>query len=118
GCPHCAQVLEYFEKGDLFNKYPVEKREIYFDRNNAFLFNEMLNNLGVEENSRGVPTAIIGKKILVGDKLIIDNFVSEADKFLSTNNTPENTSSYCWRCYAGYGSGYFDGLDLVWVIKT
>jgi cytochrome c biogenesis protein CcdA/glutaredoxin len=90
GCPHCAQVLEYFEKRDLFNKYPVEKMEIYFDHNNALLFNQMLASLGIDENSRGVPTVIIDKKVLIGDKPIIDNFVSEADKFLSTNKIPED----------------------------
>lgn len=91
GCPHCAQVLEYFEKGDLFNKYHVEKKEIYFDRNNALLFNELLGSLGIDESSRGVPTVIVGKKVLVGDKPIIDNFVSEADKFLNTNEISENS---------------------------
>lgn len=91
GCPHCAEVLSYFEKENLFSKYSVEKKEIYFDRNNALLFNQVLDNLGIKESSRGVPTVIIGKKVLVGDKPIIDSFVIEADKFLSTTNISENT---------------------------
>ncbi len=90
GCPHCTQVLEYFERENLLNKYPVEKREIYFDRGNALLFNEMLSSLGIDESSRGVPTVIIGKKVLVGDKPIIDNFVLEADKFLNSSEISEN----------------------------
>jgi len=82
GCPHCSIVEEYFETQDLYAKYPVEKKEIYSNRDNALLFTSLLTKLGVPENRRGVPLVIIGDKVIVGDKSIIDNFVTEADKFL------------------------------------
>lgn len=90
GCSHCSKVMDYFEKEDLFNKYPIEKKEIYFDGDNAFLFNEILTDLGIEETSRGVPTVVIGKKVLIGDKPIINSFVVEADKFLKEVNKSQN----------------------------
>jgi len=91
GCPHCAEVLDFFEKENLFARYPVEKKEIYFDRDNAVLFNRVLDNLGIPENERGVPTVVIGNKVIVGDKPIIANFVSEADNFLG--ESADTTSS-------------------------
>jgi cytochrome c biogenesis protein CcdA/glutaredoxin len=82
GCPHCAEVEEFFEEKNLFGRYPVEKKEIYFDRENAVLFNTLLDKLGVPSDSRGVPTVVLGDRIIVGDKPIINNFENEADRFL------------------------------------
>src|SRR4030042_7044275 len=85
GCPHCALVEKHFENYGLYNKYPIDAREIYFDRDNAVLFNTLLDELGIQSSSRGVPTVIIGDKVLVGDAPIIENFIPEADKFLEKN---------------------------------
>lgn len=82
GCPHCSIVEEYFETQDLYAKYPIEKKEIYSNRDNAILFSTLLTNLGVPENKRGVPLVIIGDKVMVGDRPIIDSFIIEADIFL------------------------------------
>ena len=82
GCPHCSQVEEYFEKENIYTKYPVIKKEIYFNKDNALLFNTLLDNLKILNNARGVPTVVLGDKALIGDKLIIDNFINEADKYL------------------------------------
>ena len=86
GCPHCAMVEEFFEKQDLFNKYQVKKLEIYFNKNNALLYNQLLTQRGIPIQEQGVPTIVIGNKVIMGDKPIIDNFVTEADKFLQQNN--------------------------------
>jgi cytochrome c biogenesis protein CcdA len=72
----------FFEEKNLFGRYPVEKKEIYFDRENAVLFNTLLDKLGVPSDSRGVPTVVLGDRIIVGDKPIINNFENEADRFL------------------------------------
>ncbi|MDD3434743.1 MAG: hypothetical protein PHD96_02350 [Candidatus Pacebacteria bacterium] len=86
GCPHCAQVEKFFEDEKLFNTYSVDKREIYFNRDNAILFNDILDRLNIPNNERGVPTAVIGDKVLVGDKPIIENFKIIADEFLQNVN--------------------------------
>lgn len=92
GCPHCAEVLSFFEEEDLFNRYPIEEREIYFNRDNAVLFNNTLGGLGIPNGERGVPAVVIGDKVIVGDKPIIDNFVSEADEFLRESSGGQDNS--------------------------
>lgn len=85
GCPHCAQVESFFEKNNLYTRYSVEKREIYSHKDNALLFNTLLNKYQIPESGRGVPAVVIGSKVLMGDKPIIDNFVVEADKYIASN---------------------------------
>lgn len=84
GCPHCEKVEEYFEKKDFYTSYPIEKKEIYNNRENALLMVEMLNKLGYSTEHIGVPTVIIGDTVLVGDKPIIDNFQLTAEKYLGS----------------------------------
>ncbi|MGD8744133.1 MAG: cytochrome c biogenesis protein [Candidatus Woesebacteria bacterium] len=93
GCPHCSEVLEFFEEEGLHYRYPVEVKEIYFDRENAVFFNELLDSLDIPSDARGVPTVVIGEKVIVGDVPIIGSFVSEADEYLQDNeSTQEGTN--------------------------
>lgn len=82
GCPHCATVSEYFEENDIYEKYPLEKKEIYQNKENAALFNEVMEERGVPVFQRGVPTVVMGDKVIVGDAPIINNFEEEANKYL------------------------------------
>ena len=53
GCPHCAIVDDFFQKNDFYNKYPIEKKEIYFNQENALLYNNILDKIGFAPESRG-----------------------------------------------------------------
>ena len=88
GCPHCSIVEQYFEKKDLYAKYPIEKKEIYFDRDNAVFFNSTLDTLGVPGDARGVPMVVMGDQVIIGDKPIVDGFISKADVFLQRYSGP------------------------------
>lgn len=89
GCPHCAEVLNYFEQNDLINKYKIEKKEIYFNHENALLYTELLDNLNYPQEGRGVPTLVVGSNVIVGDKPIIDSFkTKEVDSRKLTDTVP------------------------------
>ncbi len=82
GCPHCANVDKFFADNDLYNKYPIEKKEVYSNAKYA----QELTNWFEEENipltSRGVPALVFpNKQILVGDTPIIENFETLAEEF-------------------------------------
>jgi len=90
GCGYCATVDEYFRDNDIYKRYPVVRKEIYFDRDNAVLYNQVLSELGVPESGRVVPTLVMGDKLLVGGRMILDNFESEVEIFLSQNDPVES----------------------------
>jgi len=82
GCPHCAQVEEFIEKNEIEEKYDITKIDIYQDREGARQFDELMTAAGVPLAGRGVPAAVIGEKIIVGDKPIIEQFEQEAERYL------------------------------------
>jgi len=84
GCPHCVQVENFFEDNNLFTKYPIEKKEVYSDRDNAVLYTNVMEALNVPDSQRGVPTVVIGTTVLIGDTQIISNFMNEANKLLGS----------------------------------
>jgi len=75
GCAHCALVDQYFEENNYYEKYQIEKFDIYTDPEASQFFMEKLSELGADINRLAVPTVIVGDKYLVGDKPIITNFL-------------------------------------------
>ncbi|OGY24046.1 MAG: hypothetical protein A2172_00670 [Candidatus Woykebacteria bacterium RBG_13_40_15] len=93
GCPHCAQVNEFFEEKGFYDKYPIEKKEIYFNRENANLLNEYYDQYDVPLGDRGVPAVFIGEHYLIGGFDIPNKFEALADEFIkdrSSEPAPQN----------------------------
>src|SRR4030042_5870843 len=91
GCPHCAQVNALFEEKGYYNKYPIEKKEVYNDKANANLLNEYFERYQVPMENRGVPAIFIGERYLIGGADIPNQFASLADEFIK--NKPTETKS-------------------------
>jgi len=66
GCPHCSDFLDFLN--DLAktegNKFKLVSYEIWFDKDNKELLEEVANKMGFETS--GVPLIIIGKKVYHG----------------------------------------------------
>jgi len=92
GCPHCAVVEKFFEEKGLFNQYPIEKKEVYSNRDNALLFNSIMDQLNVPSDERGVPAVVLGAKVIIGDQSIIDNFITQADAFVKSASDEKPTN--------------------------
>lgn len=76
GCSHCAKVDEYLTRNDLYQKYAIVKKEVYFDKNNVNEMNAVFDRLNISINRRGVPVIIINNQtVLMGDRDIIANFI-------------------------------------------
>jgi len=72
GCVHCANVKPYLV--ELSNKYPnldLIQLEVYHNATNQNLFSRFQQMYGI--NSSGVPTLVIGNRVLVGETRIRDN---------------------------------------------
>ena len=86
GCPHCAQVDKFFKEKGFYDKYPIVKKEIYFNRENATLLNEYYDKYQVPLDHRGVPAVFIGDRYLIGGLDIPNEFETLADKFIESSN--------------------------------
>ena len=89
GCPHCAIVENYFEENRMYDAYAIDAREIYFNRENALLYTNLMSELGVPREERGVPAVVMGETVIVGDQPIISRFEREADVFLAEQEVEE-----------------------------
>jgi len=75
GCPHCAKVEEFFKANNVESKVQFDKKEIYSDKENAYLLKLIANKkCNLSENEIGVPFLWDGSKCLIGDKDIINFF--------------------------------------------
>ena len=76
GCSHCANVDEYMNWVDGYNRIKMEKKEVYFDKDNAKAMSEDAERLWYK--NVWVPFLIVNKdwkeSVLTGDKPIINYF--------------------------------------------
>ena len=64
-CPHCAQEKIFLQ--EMINKYPnieLHSFEVYFNKENLKLLEDIAATYGIKVS--GVPTTLIGDKVLVG----------------------------------------------------
>ena len=79
GCPHCANVADYMDAVDGWNKMNVDKREIYFEKENAAKFTADIERLGLDSAKVWVPFLIVNtdwvETTFSWDTPIIDHFL-------------------------------------------
>jgi len=87
GCSHCAKVDKFLSGGNYYQKYQIEKKEIYFNRNNAMDLNLLFEKYNIPIEKRGVPTLFTKDNFLIGDQNIIDFFNKDNDSQKEGNNS-------------------------------
>ena len=80
GCPHCEIVQEYMAKNNVESVVPMEKAEVFFNKENQKLFQEKAKICKIPEKGMGVPMLWAEGKCLVGDKDIISYFEERLKK--------------------------------------
>jgi cytochrome c biogenesis protein CcdA len=75
GCMHCARVEPSINNLEIQSKYPIEihKFEIYNNRSNMVLLNQLFDNYDIQEEEQGLPIIFIGDHYLMGDRPILEN---------------------------------------------
>ncbi len=78
GCPHCSKMEPFLE--ELVEEYPltVKSYEVYFDKDNRKLFEQMSRAFGQEIG--GVPTLFINDKVIVGFSDAIASTIEDSVK--------------------------------------
>ncbi len=54
-CPHCQDLNEKIKEIDLYSKVSVEKREVWYNKQNQALFYETAAGLWLKESELSVP---------------------------------------------------------------
>jgi len=75
GCPHCANVEDFFSSWDGRDKISIDKKEVWNDRKNALLMRERAIYCKLPLNTLGVPFLFTPEgECLEGDEAIIELF--------------------------------------------
>ena len=78
GCPHCAKVQDYIKDNQITNKFDLQQKEVFFNKNNLNEFNGYLQKHNLTYDKIGVPFLIINSgedcKYINGDINIIEYF--------------------------------------------
>ena len=59
GCQHCAKVEKFFDDNEVTEKFDIEFKEVYFDRDNIKDFMSYITKLGLDSSQVGVPFLVI-----------------------------------------------------------
>lgn len=83
GCPHCAQVEQYFNDNAISTTFDIEMKEIYFNRDNLTDLQVYLDKLNLDTHQIGVPFLVINNEnecsYINGAQPIIDFFQAKLD---------------------------------------
>jgi glutaredoxin-related protein len=75
GCPHCANVEEFFSAWEGKDKVSVDKKEVSKNRQNALLMRERAAYCNLPSDNLGVPFLFTPEgKCITGDEPIIEYF--------------------------------------------
>jgi len=75
GCPHCANVAEFFSTWEGRDKVSIDKKEVWSDKNNALLMKERVTYCKLSLSGMGVPFLFTPEgKCIEGDGAIIEFF--------------------------------------------
>jgi len=58
-CSHCAKVEKFFDENNIEQKFDLEMKELYFNRDNLKEFQEYIDKLWIDSSKAGVPFLVI-----------------------------------------------------------
>jgi len=75
GCAHCAKVEPFIDALAMNSELNValSEFEVYSNRSNIVLLNDLFDAHEIETSGRGVPAVFVGDKIFIGDAQILAN---------------------------------------------
>ena len=87
GCQYCAKIEPMIDGLTSRSNFQVEiyKFEIYNNRSNLVLLNQLFDNYNITEKDRGIPVIFIGSHYIIGDKAISENLDSSLAENLNAD---------------------------------
>lgn len=86
-CTHCAKVEKFLKEHDVYDKFYIQEKEIYFNGTNRNEFLAYGEKLGISPEDMGIPLLIVNNENtctnLIWDKKIIDYFTEKLTEEIS-----------------------------------
>ncbi len=67
-CPHCKELEEYIEDNKIEERMNINKKEVYYNEENADLLKEKASECDLDLNRIGVPFLFAGGKCYIGSE--------------------------------------------------
>ncbi|MBL7160903.1 MAG: hypothetical protein ISS93_03590 [Candidatus Aenigmarchaeota archaeon] len=81
GCPHCGKVIPFIvQLNSEHQDIDIHIFEIYSNRSNALLLNELFTEYNIPDAKRGIPAVFVGESFISGDNPILEGFEAELQK--------------------------------------
>lgn len=77
-CPHCKDVLAYFDENDIYNKVQFIKKEVWHNKANGEELRNAALKCGMNPANIGVPFVFSKGKCFMGGPDVMDFFAKEA----------------------------------------
>lgn len=75
GCPHCENVDKFFSSWEGKDKVQIDKKEVWYNRENAKIMQERANSCQIPQSELAVPFLVTPEgKCFLGDEPIIQFF--------------------------------------------
>ncbi|OGI16223.1 MAG: hypothetical protein A3E38_01830 [Candidatus Moranbacteria bacterium RIFCSPHIGHO2_12_FULL_54_9] len=78
GCPHCKVVNEFLEANNIAEKVSFEKKEVWYDKDNAWEMAQRAKVCGIAPEGMGVPFVYADGKCLVGEPDVMSFFKTKS----------------------------------------
>ena len=75
-CPHCVNVEQYIQDNKIEEKVKIDKKEVYYNQENAKELGKIASGCGKDANQIGVPFLYDGKSCFEGQDEVV-NFLSQ-----------------------------------------
>lgn len=77
GCPHCKIVEDFIAANDVAKKVTFDTKEVWYNQDNAVVFNKVWQNCGLNPTNMGVPLYWDGTTCYSGEVEITNYFQSK-----------------------------------------
>jgi glutaredoxin len=89
GCPHCANVEEYFTENKVREKFDIKIFEIFNHPENQVIYEQETKKVGYDGG--GVPVLVVDNTYIAGDVPIINYYDEKLKTYTATSVTKTET---------------------------
>lgn len=94
GCPHCEKVKDEIKEKKLDRNILIDYREIYYNEDNANLFDQKIKECGISPYNAGVPLIYINGSCWIGTDEIIYSLEKEIEENGATYTIDDSNKQF------------------------